>query len=259
ETAAAATEFPCSAETLDRFVGAVRRRRVAGAAMLGVGGLAVVGLGALGLGQLRSDPVPEVVGPPPATSLASPTGATPAPTDEPSATPSASPTAEPSPSTSPTALPPAVGTPAPGTPTATAPATVTPTTAPPATQPPAVPVPARVTVVDARNGGGSGEIAVTWDTVADATAYRVYRSEAPDGPFVLSAWVDVATGATTVTFTGAHEHISIWPPSAHSFEYIESGTSGGTPVYFRVTALDASGEAPASTVVCGTPTGYPDC
>ena len=95
--------------------------------------------------------------------------------------------------------------------------------------------------------------------MADATVYVVYRSDAPDGPFVSAARVDVATGPTTVTFTGTFVHIVIWQPTAESFEYVEAGASSGTGAHFRVVALNAGGAGPASAVVCGAPPGDPDC
>ena len=230
EAAAAEREFPYSSATLGRFVGDVRRRRAVGGAMLAVAGVAVVGAAVLGLGR-PWQAAPPVVTPSPSPTPSASSSPTPTPTVEPTPTPSSTPA-------------PVEATPAPE-----------PTT-PPAEIAPAV-APGQVTVVDAGMGGGSGEIVVDWDTIADATGYRVYRSDVPDGPFVASASVDVATGETTVEFAGSYEFIQVWPPSPQSFQYIEASVSD--PGYFRVTAFNAAGEGPPSVVVCGRPVGYPDC
>ena len=107
-------------------------------------------------------------------------------------------------------------------------------------------------------GGGSGEVVVTWASTPGATGYRVYRSDVAAGPFALSASFDVATGRTIVSFTGSYESIQIWQPQSgdnHDLEYIEA--IHGAPGYFRVTAFNAAGEGPMSSVVCGEPFGVP--
>lgn len=123
---------------------------------------------------------------------------------------------------------------------------------------PAAAVPGPVTVLSARSGGGSGEVVVDWDAIVDAAGYRVYRSQAPAGPFVASAAVDAVTGTTTIEFVGAYEYLNIWRPSPQTFQYVESAYAGG-PVYFQVRAFNATGEGPASVVVCGSPVGSPGC
>jgi hypothetical protein len=101
-------------------------------------------------------------------------------------------------------------------------------------------------------GGGSGEFPVSWDSITDATGYRVYRSTSPDGPFTPSASFNVATGETTIEIGIPYEYIGIWPTSDSSYEYVEAVWSG-TPIYFRVAAFNAGGAGPLSVVVCSTP------
>ena len=103
--------------------------------------------------------------------------------------------------------------------------------------------PGPVTVLDAGQGGGSGEIALQWEGVPLAVGYRVYRAEAPDGPFAVSAEVDASSGENNLG--GAF----VWSPEPNSYEYIE--VTGDGPVYFRIIAFSEFEEGPASVVVCG--------
>jgi hypothetical protein len=119
-------------------------------------------------------------------------------------------------------------------------------------------VPGAVTFVKAGSGGGSGEIMVWWDPVADSTGYRVYRSDLPDGPFVASASFDVATGTTTIEYNHWYEYIVISPSWPQGFAYVDA-IGIENPVYFRVTAFNAGGEGPRSVAVCGRPIGFPPC
>lgn len=112
--------------------------------------------------------------------------------------------------------------------------------------------------MDALPGAGSGEIEVHWATVPDATGYRVYRSTAASGPFVASASFDVTSGTTSVELAGDYEYIGFWMPSPDSVTYVEVAFPGG-PTYFRVAAVNDGGEGPPSSVVCGSPPGYPTC
>lgn len=218
EAAAAGREFPFTSATLGRFVGHVRRRRAVFGATLAVAGVIAVGGVALGLSQLwHTGPV--------------------APAATPS--PSSSPFVEPSPSPTPSAGPSPMIAPSP---TATASSTT-----PPPDEPPGE-VPGQVTAVWASMGGGSGEVVIGWEAVADATGYRVYRSDSPDGPFDSAASYDLATGKTTIEIGTSYEYIGIWEPSGTSFEYIESVT--GEPTYFRVAAFNAAGQGHRSPVVC---------
>jgi hypothetical protein len=234
EATAAAREFHYEPAIASRFVRDIRRRRTAGAAMLAVGGLALVGAAALGLGR------PWLAGPS-EVQIAEPTpSVSPSPTR--SRTPTSSPTVEPTPSVTPS--------PTESSPT---PRETTSSPAPPVQEPPKPPGAAAIT--RAGPGGGSGEIAVAWAPVAGATGYRVYRSESPDGPFVKAARFDVASGAKTVEFTGAHEYITIWSAGDY-LEYVEAVS--GVRAYFRVVALNAAGEGPASGTACGVPLGSSD-
>jgi hypothetical protein len=255
EAGAAEREFPYSSATLGRLVGDVRRRRSATAALLAVAGAAVIGLATLGLVQLGQHGQPPVFPVPIATSPT--TSAPTAPSTEPTTptTPSTEPTTPTTPSTEPTTT--TAPAPDPTTPTTTAPAP-DPTTPPPPSPTATVAAPGRVTGVHAGSGGGSGEIYVSWDTIPDATGYRVYRSTAASGPFVASASIDVATGKTSIEFAGGYEFIGIWAPSWGGFEYDEAVYVSG-PGYFRVTAFNSGGEGPPSSVVCGSPPGYPTC
>ena len=244
EASAAEGEFPYTSAVLDRYVGDVRRHRVAGMATLAVAAVTVVGLAALGVGQLLPTG-PTVVSPlPAATSSASPEpSATPTPTVEPSTTPVPSPTLDPSPSSTPTT---------PSLPTTAPPPAPTSTT-------PAVPVPGPVTGVKGWTGGGSGETMVTWDQGADATGYRVYRSDSLSGPFVVAATFDVATGTTTIAPAFINDYVVIWSYSEGALQVVSYTDAIGylEPTYYRVAAFTSGGEGPLSPIVCATPPGSP--
>jgi len=230
EAAAAEREFPYSPATLGGFVRDVRRRRAAGGAMLAVAGVAVVGMAVLGLGRPWQVALPAVTPTPSASPSPSPDGSpTPTPTVEPTPTPSEIPTA---------------------TPTPPAPEETTPP--PPVEAPPEPPGP--VTINYSGPGGGSGEVLIDWAPIAGATGYRVYRADAPEGPFVPSASFDVATGETTVEFGGAYEYIIIRGPASAYYNFVQyvEAVQGG-PGYLQVTAYNAGGEGPASATVCGVP------
>lgn len=231
EAAAAEQEYPLGPDTIHRYVAAAQRRRVARGALIVAAGAVVIGAGAIGFhhywqgAPLAASPTPSITASASAESSATPT-------PSPSSTASASPT-----------------------PTATFPADPTPpaaikTTPPAPRETPVGAVPGQVTTVSANTGGGSGEITVNWNTVPDATGYRVYRSSSAAGPFVASASVIVATGATNIEFGGSYEYIQIWPPSSNSYQYLEAAI--GSPAYFRVAAFSASGTGQRSAVVCGT-------
>lgn len=241
QEAAARDELPYSAATLGRYVRDVRRRRATGGAMLAVGGVVV--LGGVLFGAARLAPVGPLVpiGDPTSPSV------TPSPTVELTPTPTAAPTPTPAPPTAPEATP----TSPPPMSSATLP-TQEATEAPSAT--PLLEAPGAVTIVYSGPGGGSGEVMVTWVPMADATGYRVYRSDAGAGPFSLSATYDVANARTTVAISGFYEYIQIWQPQGgdvQDLQYVEA--IHGDRAYFRVTAFNAAGEGPMSAVVCGEP------
>lgn len=119
-----------------------------------------------------------------------------------------------------------------------------------------------VTVLEARPGGGSGEIVLTWEGVAGATGYQVVRASSSTGPFTEAAAFDTTTGtataATDVVNLLSDEHsyvpsagaLTSPDPSTH-FEYVEA--SGAPTRCFRVVAVGPDGTGPESAVVCGSP------
>lgn len=227
DVAVAASEFPFSADVLDRFVRGVRRRRAGRAAAFAVVALPILGAAAFGLGHLWWDaPVTPAVSPSPSASVSV----------------SASPTASPSMSLGPSAS---------ATPSRTATTTTTTTTTSAPPPPPPVSVPGVVPGVSAQTGGGSGEVMVHWKATADATGYRVYRAATSGGPFARAASYSVVTGATTAEYSGAFEIFQIWMPSLDSFEYIE--VVDGQPACFRVAAFNEAGAGPRSGVACASP------
>jgi hypothetical protein len=238
EAAAAARDLPLTTAHLGRFVRDVRRRRAISVAALTAATVTVAGAGALGLSLLWPNASTEIPPLPAATTSSPPEPSTPAPSA--STSPTVGPTTSPSPSSEPTP--------------STSPTTVVTT---PAT-PDAVAVPGQVTGVTAGAGGGSGEILVSWDPVANATGYRVYRSSLPDGPFARSASFDVATGRTTIEAEFPYEYIGIYPSWPQRFEYVDAVPVDG-PAYFKVTAFNSGGESAPTAVVCGTPFGGPPC
>jgi hypothetical protein len=104
------------------------------------------------------------------------------------------------------------------------------------------PPPAAVAGLTAGEGGGSGEIQITWTPAADPDVawYRLYRGTAPGGPYdhatLVAATPDPAFGgAAGVLELGAAERR-----------------------YYRVSAIAANGrEGPVSAEVTGAPIGVP--
>jgi hypothetical protein len=131
-------------------------------------------------------------------------------------------------------------------------------------------VPGAVGVVAARPGGGSGEIVVRWNAVANVTGYRVQRGDAASGPFSVNADLNITTGKTTagadviniLSQQYSYKPVNVafaTPDSSPWFEYVEIISGGAVRRYFRVVAYNANGEGPVSVVVCGDPPGHPAC
>jgi chitin-binding protein len=70
---------------------------------------------------------------------------------------------------------------------------------------------------------GNAQVVLTWTAVSGATSYNVKRSLTSGGPYA-----NVQTGVTATSFTN-------------------TGLTNGTPYYYVVTALNASGESAIST------------
>ena len=76
---------------------------------------------------------------------------------------------------------------------------------------------------------GNAQVSLTWNAVSGATGYNVKRSLTSGGPYA-----NVAANTTATSF-------------------VNTGLTNGTPYYYVVTALNASGESPISTQVNATP------
>ena len=77
---------------------------------------------------------------------------------------------------------------------------------------------------------GNAQVALTWNAVSGATGYNVKRSTTNGGPYA-----NVAAERRPAT------------------SYTNTGLTNGTPYYYVVTALNASGESPVSLQVSATP------
>ncbi|MEW6697476.1 MAG: fibronectin type III domain-containing protein [Bacillota bacterium] len=97
-----------------------------------------------------------------------------------------------------------------------------------ATATPAVPLPPKaptgLTAV-----AGSNQVTLSWNTVAGATGYKVYRAEVPGGPYT-----QIASGETQTTYTA-------------------TGLIVGKTYYFVVKAGNASGDSEDSNEAAATP------
>jgi hypothetical protein len=124
-------------------------------------------------------------------------------------------------------------------------------------------VPGVVTIVRVGPGGGSGEVQLTWEALANATGYRVLRSDTADGEFEVTAELDVTTGAATASadvvnvFSDEHSYIPPGgtfegPDQSPQFSYVDVGPGQRC---FRVIAFNAADDGPASDVACGAPPG----
>lgn len=79
---------------------------------------------------------------------------------------------------------------------------------------------------------GNGTVALTWQTVPDATSYAVYRAPGPEGPFTV-----LATPSTPAT--------------------IDSQATNGTTCVYAVSARNAGGESARSPIVSAVPLAPP--
>ena len=81
-------------------------------------------------------------------------------------------------------------------------------------------------VVKAGNSATSGKPMLTWDAVDGATSYKVYRATSQNGPYRL-------LGSVTTT------------------TYVNTGAKDGVTYYYKVTAINDSGESAFSNTVSG--------
>jgi hypothetical protein len=113
------------------------------------------------------------------------------------------------------------------------------------------PPPPRVTGVTAGPGGGSGEVAVTWDPLpatANIAFYRVYEKKGTGQWWHLAVVTDDALGLIAPARLGIVDAADLWP-------WPEVGTPPG-PRCYVVTAVSTNGlEGPTSSEACGTPIG----
>ncbi len=78
---------------------------------------------------------------------------------------------------------------------------------------------------------GDGKIVILWDVVSGATSYNIYWSISPD--------VSVSDNKIVCT----------------SSPYNHSGLTNGITYYYKIRAVNASGESKLSNVVSATPVG----
>jgi hypothetical protein len=137
---------------------------------------------------------------------------------------------------------------------------IPPQTVPPTTERPGY-WPGPVPDLFVRPGVGSMEVAVKWLPAQWATGYRVFRADAPEGPFVVTADIDITTGAVTkaddVTTIWSANHVYqvggaplTTPDTSPWFEYIDLGP--GTRWYF-VAAYTPGGQGLPSAVASAGP------
>ncbi|MBA4247097.1 MAG: hypothetical protein C0444_02215 [Microbacterium sp.] len=138
----------------------------------------------------------------------------------------------------PIATPSASPTPEVSSPTASPTATIDPEPEPSGTASPQTPPPDRVVGLTASVGGGSGEVLLRWSqNDGDVVSYIVLRALTPGGP---------VTQIGTVT-----------PDQVDEFEIVPFVDTTAAVAYYRMRAVDASGQqGPSSVEVCGASVGY---
>ena len=169
---------------------------------------------------------------PTVSAVSSPNTPTPTATPTPTGTPTPTPTATPTPTPTGTPTPTPTGTPTP-TPTATPTPTGTPTPTP--TPPPGTP-----TNLVATTGSICGaKIDLSWDVVAGATSYAIYRATTSGGAYSQ-------IGATSTN------------------SYIDTAPAVSTTYYYKVVASNSIGDSALSSSasaesssICTTPPGTP--
>lgn len=152
--------------------------------------------------------------------------------------------------------------PAPTTTTRTTTRTTTTTALPKTTtKVPSGPVPG-VVVASAGSAGGSGEVQVEWNAVANATGYRVYRTDSAGHVTRLLADIDIVSGRVEAV----SEVVNVWsaqhtylpdrgplagPDQSPRFQFVDVGEPGAR--YYRIGAYNAAGSGPLSAVTWGVP------
>lgn len=97
---------------------------------------------------------------------------------------------------------------------------------------PAVPLPPKAPT-GLTAAAGNGQATLSWSTVAGATVYKVYRAEAPGGPYT-----QISAGETRTSYTSV-------------------GLTNGRTYYFVVRAGNAGGDSADSNETSATPTVLP--
>jgi hypothetical protein len=105
-------------------------------------------------------------------------------------------------------------------------------------------------------------VAVSWNAVSDATGYRIYRADSPDGEFVRVARINVVTGSTSATpgvvniWSVQHSYVPSGgalssPDTSATFEYVE--VTGAGQRCFKVVAFNDAGRGHSSSISCSSP------
>ncbi len=102
---------------------------------------------------------------------------------------------------------------------------------------------------------GDSQVTIAWNLVPGATSYNIYWSLTTPVAMAYGNRIPVATAPQTLsglTGTGnANKITGVTNP------YTVTGLNNGTPYYFIVTAVNNSGESPASSTMTATPGSAP--